>query len=58
MFGLGSSMVHPWFSHVSAMFQPWFVMLILYFFFWRQPSSNNPDLMEKRENPESNLSQT
>jgi hypothetical protein len=38
MFGLGSSMV----VHVSAVFQPWFVMLILYFF-WRHSSSNNPD---------------
>jgi len=55
MFGLGSSMVHPWFSHVSAMFQPWFVMLILFFFGASLPQIT---LMEKRENPESNLRQT
>jgi len=32
IFYLCLALVHPWFIHVSAMFQPWFVKLILFFF--------------------------
>ena len=52
MFGLGSSMVQPWFSHVSAtVCHADFIL----FFGAILPQIT---LMEKRENPESNLSQT